>query len=645
MCDRGVSVELLAELVHEHELGGLTTREVVESFVLPQTYDYGCSLAGLMKRSFPARVGAATHYVVHSWDCNFARLVEMLASVDAAFAAPEVPASATPDALRARGRARPRPRALFWLDVAAVDQHRHVAGYGDEERVWLHRDELLQTVRTCIEAIPVTVVFMEPAARPLLLRRTWCLYEVMQALSYSRELILSTCPSPLLDVTKPMAAAVADVASAVKAFKPDIEASAASSEADKAWLLRAVSAAHPSGAAWLNEQVGQVLLHWLAQEVLSEMQQADAPPAPVAALRALAALLELLGNIDLAHKQFVNALQAARDQLGTHHTLTLALTHDLACLQAKHLQLFGEAEELLRAALAGRQELLGAEHDDTLETALALARLLQADSRTEEAEALFRRALSGSLLRNGPAHRLTLVAANLLALLLQAKGALPEAHVLLSRTLATGLKTLGSKHLDVLVWRNNMAVLLQDARDLRRAEALFRKTLTDSEQALGTAHPQTLNVVFNLGQCLWQQGKLRPAEMLFRRELAGCQAIYGYKQRETLRSIRNLIDFLAAEGRAHEAEEYEDLLEQIIGEDESEEEEEDEDDAAGALGAALGGAVLGGGAGGSGGAAGALGLSRSGDDDSDDSSGSGSDGIGELRDESVDESGAPTQLT
>jgi len=694
--DRGVSIEVLVDLLIEHDLEHLTTREVVDSFVLPQTADYQCSLAGLMKRSFPMAVGNATHYVVHPWDGSFGRLVRALMTVDSAFqeeGASDSSVDGTDEdededgdgdglgedsvtSSKVSGKENGEKRkAFFWIDVFAIDQHEHLEGY-EQEDAWLHRDELFRNVRRCIETIDFTCLFLDPCHKPVLLQRSWCLYECMQALSNGRELILASCPEP--GEARRMKEAIEDFGSAIEAFRPDFAKSVASSEEDREWLVHAVSAAHPSGAAWLNEQVGRVMLHWLAQEVLSDMYSyhqhrlansslqngmrgssrsltsSTRPPgiseggegstsllemkrklswnpssstgvsksltdaqvlsrsifiprkesaelknddvgfegsvmsrsspamlprelldsqwAPVDSIHALGSLLESLSCVDDAHLQYKRALDIAHDMLGQEHSVTLHISHDLACLQAKHFFAFQEAEARLNWTLEEREERLGMYHNDTIETIVALARLLQAQNRIDEAEALFRRAVQNSIVKNGFEHRQSLVSANLLALLLQGKGHLFEARILLARTHVVGIAVLGRHHADVLVWRNNLAVLLQDLGELEMAESVFRKALTDCEQALGPEHQQTLNIVFNLGQCLWQQGKLRAAETLFRRELRSCRQIYGDHQHDTIRSIRNMIEFFASQGQgeSEEMHQLKQLLQSVDEEDDDE---------------------------------------------------------------------------
>ncbi len=535
LVDRGVSIELLIDLLIDHDLKDMTTRQVVENFVLPQTADYGCSLAGLMKRSFPETVGRATHYIIHPWDANFGRLVEALKQVDESYR-------------------MEHGKASFWIDIFAVDQHLHLDGYEQEGRVWLHRDQLLANVRNCIESIDHACVFIEPTYDPILLTRSWCLFETMHALYHERRLHLITCSGDRSAVSDFM---VENVAEIIRAFTPNFNASKTWSKVDKDWLLTAVIASHPTGLQGLEESVGHVMLEWLAKEISYQVSHLEEDMmTPVRALYDLSQLLESLGNIHEAQAQYTRALDIARSTLGFDHPLTLAIAHHLACAEAKHFFKFGEAEELLMDTLENRERILGKTHPDTIESVLALARLRQALGRLAEAEPLFRRALQNYIVSHGFAHRDTLVAANLLALLLQEQGCLQEAHVLLTRTLQEGKRMLGSTHVDVLMWRNNMAVLIQDKEELAQAETLFRRVLTDSERTLGPDHPQTLNIVHNLGQCLWQQEKNRAAENLFKRELAGCDAMFGTESRETQRSIRNLVDFFSSLGREEDAEEF-----------------------------------------------------------------------------------------
>jgi hypothetical protein len=65
-------------LMKEYDLGNKTIREVVTEFVLPETREYGVSMAGVMKKYYHDYIGRAGFYVSFPWDSNFGRLVTAL---------------------------------------------------------------------------------------------------------------------------------------------------------------------------------------------------------------------------------------------------------------------------------------------------------------------------------------------------------------------------------------------------------------------------------------------------------------------------------------------------------------------------------------------------------------------------------------
>jgi len=577
LCDRGVSIDLLLNLLHEHNLENMTTREVVSKFVIPQTLDYQCSLSGLMKRSFPDKVSTATHYVIHPWDASFSRLVHMLVSVDRAFSTTSDEASSSSEDHSTNDLInRPLPtisecgasRAFFWIDFFAVDQVAHLEGYANEDQSWLHRDELLENVRLIIERTPYTCVFIEPHYQPILIQRSWCLFELMHALYHGREILLSHCPEELnIEATKGF---IDDLDKTILNFTPDFETSQVSVAQDKEWLLRAVNAVHSSGTTWLNQQVGTMMKQWFAEEMMKLTLNCNVAPS-ISTLWRLGMLLDQLCHVDFAETYLMQSLNLSRDQLGFEHMLTLTISHDLACFQAKRHHRFDLADELLRHVLSSREHILGEFHYLTTQTRVALARLLQERFRHDpdasealiaEAESLYSKSLKLSLVQNGISHMDTLVVANFLALLLQEKEDYRSSYILLSRIVSTSRATWGSRHEDVLVWTNNLAVLLQDMNQLPRSEALLKRTLTECEHALGVDHLQTLTTVYNLAECMLQQGRFRQAEGLFKRELVACQSVKGPRHPDTLSSLANMIQVLRQQNKDQEADELECELEE-----------------------------------------------------------------------------------
>ena len=105
-----------------------------------------------------------------------------------------------------------------------------------------------------------------------------------------------------------------------------------------------------------------------------------------------------------------------------------------------------EAEELLREALAGKQQLLGARHPETLIGANQLGLLLQARGQLAAAEPLMREAMQGRSEVLGWRHPQTLNAMGNLADLLRQCGHPRQARLVMGDAVITSTDVLGAEH-------------------------------------------------------------------------------------------------------------------------------------------------------------------------------------------------------
>jgi len=92
----------------------------------------------------------------------------------------------------------------------------------------------------------------------------------------------------------------------------------------------------------------------------------------------------------------------------------------------------------------------------------------------------------------GADHPNTLTARNNLAVTYQAAGGLGEAIPLFEQNLAERERVLGADHPDTLTARNNLAGAYQAAGRLDEAIPLYEQNLAESERVLGADHPDTL---------------------------------------------------------------------------------------------------------------------------------------------------------
>jgi tetratricopeptide (TPR) repeat protein len=302
------------------------------------------------------------------------------------------------------------------------------------------------------------------------------------------------------------------------------------------------------------------LLHRLVQEVGRLWQRQDPDTSQLEpALRWLAAAFQGEDPQDVRFWPVLDPLAA--------HVQTMAGFADAAGLAEPTAWLmnqlgllleskaaYGEAEPLLRRALAIDEAAYGPDQPSVAADLNSLAALLQATNRLVEAEPLMRRALAIDEAAHGPDHPTVAITLNNLALLLQATNRLAEAEPLMRRALALGEAAQGPEHPTVAITLNNLAQLLQDTNRLSEAEPLMRRALAIDEAAYGPDHPVVAIDLNNLALLLQATNRLSEAEPLMRRALAIDEAAYGPDHPDVAICLNNLATLLQATNRQAEAE-------------------------------------------------------------------------------------------
>ena len=125
-----------------------------------------------------------------------------------------------------------------------------------------------------------------------------------------------------------------------------------------------------------------------------------------------------------------------------------------------------------------------------------------------EAEPLMRRALALAERIFGPDHHFVAVCLNKLARLLGKTNRFAEAEPLMRRALAISEKNSGPDHHDVTEPLNNLAALLQATDRLSEAEPLIRRSLAISEKSLSPDDPEHAIESCGLAAQLWKRGRV-----------------------------------------------------------------------------------------------------------------------------------------
>lgn len=223
---------------------------------------------------------------------------------------------------------------------------------------------------------------------------------------------------------------------------------------------------------------------------------------------------------------------------------TTRLMNDLGLLHFNKAA-YGEAEPLLRRALAIDEAAFGTNHPGVTRDLSNLALLLQTTNRLVEAEPLLRRALAIDEAACGPEDPDVAVSLNNLALLLQDTNRLAEAEPLIRHALAIDEAAYGPDHLEVAIDLNTLGSLLQDLNRLAEAETLKCRALAIIEASYSPDHPLVATALTNLAVLLLDTNRLTEAELLMRRALVILLS-FGFEHPDVKAGLGNYICLLKA---------------------------------------------------------------------------------------------------
>ena len=246
------------------------------------------------------------------------------------------------------------------------------------------------------------------------------------------------------------------------------------------------------------------------------------------------------------------AVGVVEQVLGAEHPDSLVSRNNLAGAYESAGRL-GEAIPLYEQVLADRRRVLGPDHPDTLTSRGSLAGAYRAAGRLGEAIPLYEEVLADRVRVLGEDHPDTLVSRNNLAGAYESVGRLGEAIPLYEQVAADSARVLGEDHPDTLTSRNNLAYAYESAGRLDEAIPLYEGVLADSARVLGEDHPDTLASRGNLAGAYREAGRLGEAIPLYEEVLADYVRVLGEDHPGTLISRNNLAYAYRAAGRLDEA--------------------------------------------------------------------------------------------
>jgi serine/threonine protein kinase/Tfp pilus assembly protein PilF len=262
--------------------------------------------------------------------------------------------------------------------------------------------------------------------------------------------------------------------------------------------------------------------------------------------------LRELGHYEQAQPLLEKARQTREDRLGADHPDTLDTKNNLAELyydQGKYERAEAIRQEVLRALTAKH----GTDHHDVLVTKANLAALCQAQGKYNQAETLYQEALQALTAKLGADHPDILAGKKNLATLYFDQGRYDQAETLLSEVVRGFTAKLGADHPDTLHAKNSLALVCQARKEYDRAEALFQEVLRGVTAKLGADHPDTLVTKNNLAGLYQAQGKYDRAEPLCQEVLQAQTVKLGAGHPDTVDSKRNLAVLFSDAGKLDRA--------------------------------------------------------------------------------------------
>jgi tetratricopeptide (TPR) repeat protein len=438
---------------------------------------------------------------------------------------------------------------FFFIDVFAIRQHK------DGNIHACHLDDVKE-IADLIGEIGHTVLILDPWHSPIVFKRAWCLFEVIESLQKGAKLTLALSTQAEKELINTLTKHFDDIQKVMNEI--DVREAKCFDRKDAKSILGRIESEY--GFAEMNALVISALRDWLTKVSYKALEKEK---NDFGLMSQVGSLLLDLGRRQEALPLLEQALQGRE--------ATLKLTHpdmlDSMSKMGRLLHEMGRVDEalpFLKKALEGRQATLEPTHPDTLASKSAMARLLQdrgqagdddcqlARAARAEALKLHRQVLEGRKATLGGAHPDTLLSVDNTGTVLMDMGRVEEALVLFKRTVEEIESTLGPMHPSTLRSVSSLSNALVCVGRLEEALPLLKRALKGTEASLRPMHPDTLTSVRGVGVVLMKMGRQEEALPLLKRVLEGREAALGATHPHTLQSVSNMGTLLMKMGRVEE---------------------------------------------------------------------------------------------
>ncbi|NVB42335.1 tetratricopeptide repeat protein [Pseudenhygromyxa sp. WMMC2535] len=225
------------------------------------------------------------------------------------------------------------------------------------------------------------------------------------------------------------------------------------------------------------------------------------------------------GDYEQARADLEQALALREQALGEDHPQIIQSLNNLG-LSAMAIGDTAEAKRYLERSLAITERVLGPDHPGMAEVLSALGNVAGREDEYEQARTYLERALTIRRNALGPDHPLVADTLHNIGAAAQRAGDHALARDYLEAALATQEKSLGSSHPSLAPTLNNLGTLALEAEDFELARDYFARALALRESALGPHHPLLSASLTGLAKANLSLGDHEQARALLERDLA-----------------------------------------------------------------------------------------------------------------------------
>ncbi|GAC1356383.1 MAG: FxSxx-COOH system tetratricopeptide repeat protein [Ktedonobacteraceae bacterium] len=225
---------------------------------------------------------------------------------------------------------------------------------------------------------------------------------------------------------------------------------------------------------------------------------------------------------------------ALLEQLPEPKSLEIAQSLDtLATSLAYVYRKYDQAIQLLHQALTIREQQLGLEHPDLVDTLNTLGVLYDSQAQYEQATSFLLRAIAIQEYALGSQHIDLAPLITNLAIIFYNKGQHEQSEALLRRASIIYEYAQQLEHPGMATNLVMLATLYKQQGKNNSAEELFQRAITIRTQTLGTHHPYVCGSLKHLATLYQEQGRYEQAEPLYKRIIGIYEKTYGSKHPTT----------------------------------------------------------------------------------------------------------------